>query len=273
MLCDATLRRMAQSYEVRSVNKKLLVLWWCVVTMVTMCVLTGLFSLSGTEGRGISLVCGNESKVVWEKGADGGRSSILTAEGGAITQKLRADPGNRYRVMSDLSLWIVNLSLSDSGIYYCNNVSVVDLTVYPAPPAGSTASPQPPLPTPTPPPTTGTSDITEHRKTCLHHNFTTTITNTITNNRSGILDLEPDPLSVVTVGPIKIALAVLAAVLLIVTALLLLRCYSRRKAAEARTPDHVYETANGTAPTTQPGGNEYEFDSDPSGSIYSLSDI
>ncbi|KAI4894301.1 hypothetical protein NFI96_024305, partial [Prochilodus magdalenae] len=156
-----------------------------------------LFSLSGTEGGGVTLVCGNEGKVVWGKGADGGRSDILTAEGGVITQKLRADPGNRYRVMSDLSLVIVNLSLSDSGTYYCNSVPVVNLTVYPAPPAGH----------------------------------------------------------------IKIALAVLAAVLLIVTPLLLLRCYSRRKAAEARTPDHVYETVNGTAPTTQPGGN-------PSGAVY-----
>ncbi|KAI4874138.1 hypothetical protein NFI96_015849, partial [Prochilodus magdalenae] len=111
--------------------------------MVTMCVLTGIFSQSGTEGGGVSLVCGKEGKVVWSKGDDGGISTILTAEGGVIT-KLRADPGNRYRVLGDSSLWIENLSLSDSGTYYCNAVTVVYLTVYPAPPAAErspTASP------------------------------------------------------------------------------------------------------------------------------------
>ncbi|KAI4871394.1 hypothetical protein NFI96_009853, partial [Prochilodus magdalenae] len=95
----------------------------------------GIHSLSKPEGRSVSLACGNEGKVVWSKGADRGTSAILTAEDGVITQKHRADPGNRYRVLADLSLVIVNLSLSDSGTYYCNNDPVVYLTVYPAPPA------------------------------------------------------------------------------------------------------------------------------------------
>ncbi|KAL7868591.1 hypothetical protein SRHO_G00099750 [Serrasalmus rhombeus] len=96
---------------------------------------TGILSQSGTEGRDVILACGNEGKVVWSKGADRGRSTILTAEDGEITQRLRPDPENRYSVLPDLSLVIRSVSLSDSGIYYCNSAPAVNLTVNPAPPA------------------------------------------------------------------------------------------------------------------------------------------
>ena len=72
---------------------------------------------SETEGRNVSLVCVNVSKVIWEKGTDGGRSAILSAENGEITQKHRPDPENRYRVLDDSSLMIKSVSLSDSGIF------------------------------------------------------------------------------------------------------------------------------------------------------------
>ncbi|KAL7868690.1 hypothetical protein SRHO_G00100740 [Serrasalmus rhombeus] len=97
---------------------------------------SGIFSQSGTEGRDVILACGNEGKVVWEKGADRGRSTILTAEDGEIKQRHRPDPENRYSVLPDLSLVIRSVSLSDSGIYYCNAAPAVNLTVNPAPPAG-----------------------------------------------------------------------------------------------------------------------------------------
>ncbi|XP_036416200.1 uncharacterized protein LOC118800144 [Colossoma macropomum] len=99
---------------------------------------TVIFSQNGTEGRDVSLVCVNVSKVIWSKGTDGGRSAILSAEDGEITQKHRPDPENRYSVLnSDSSLVIKSVSLSDSGIYYCNSAPVVNLTVNPAPPAES----------------------------------------------------------------------------------------------------------------------------------------
>ncbi|KAL7868642.1 hypothetical protein SRHO_G00100260 [Serrasalmus rhombeus] len=105
-----------------------------------MFVLAGIFSQSETEGSNITLACRNEGKVVWEKGADGGRSTILTAEDGEITQRLRPDPENRYSVLTDLSLVIRSVSLSDSGIYYCNSAPAVNLTVNPAPPAEASPS-------------------------------------------------------------------------------------------------------------------------------------
>ncbi|XP_072529408.1 uncharacterized protein [Salminus brasiliensis] len=93
-----------------------------------------IFNQSGTQGRDVTLVCNKEGKVIWEKGTDRGRSAILSAEKGEIITKYKPDPENRYSVKTDSSLLIKNLSLSDSGIYYCNAVPVVNLTVYPPPP-------------------------------------------------------------------------------------------------------------------------------------------
>ncbi|XP_053541698.1 uncharacterized protein LOC128634916 isoform X2 [Ictalurus punctatus] len=87
---------------------------------------------NGTEGSDTLLFCVNDGKVVWSKGVDGGRRDILTAERGEIIIKHSPDPDNRYAVLSDLSLHIKNLSLSDSGVYYCNAVPVVNLTVTPS---------------------------------------------------------------------------------------------------------------------------------------------
>ncbi|KAL6473470.1 hypothetical protein MHYP_G00170310 [Metynnis hypsauchen] len=105
---------------------------------------TVIVSHSETEGRDVRLACVNGGKVVWSKGTDGGRSAILTAEDGEITQRYSPDPENRYSVLAkDSSLVIRSVSLSDSGIYYCNAAPAVNLTVNPAPPARFTWLPTP----------------------------------------------------------------------------------------------------------------------------------
>ncbi|XP_047016002.1 uncharacterized protein LOC108274808 isoform X6 [Ictalurus punctatus] len=85
-----------------------------------------------TEGSDALLFCVNDGKVLWSKGVDGGRRDILTAERGEVIIKHNPDPDNRYTVFSDSSLHITDLSLSDSGVYYCNSVPVVSLTVTPS---------------------------------------------------------------------------------------------------------------------------------------------
>lgn len=99
------------------------------ISVLVVFVFTAILNQSLTVGNNTFLYCKNDGKVIWSKGADKGRSDMLTAEHGDVTVKLRPDPDHRYSVLSDLSLLIKNLSLSDSGIYFCNAVPVVNLTV------------------------------------------------------------------------------------------------------------------------------------------------
>ncbi|MCI4381419.1 hypothetical protein PGIGA_G00251460 [Pangasianodon gigas] len=87
---------------------------------------------TGTEGSNTVLFCKNDGKAIWSKGVDGGRAAILTAQHGKAPIKHKPDPDDRYTVLRDVLLVINNLTLSDSGIYYCNSVPVVSLTVTPS---------------------------------------------------------------------------------------------------------------------------------------------
>ncbi|TSK20281.1 hypothetical protein Baya_1829 [Bagarius yarrelli] len=87
-------------------------------------------SQCASEGNNTFLFCLNDGKVTWEKGVDGGRLALLTAGNGAGVIEHKHD--RRYGVLSDLSLLIKNLSLSDSGLYYCNSTPVVYLNVTPS---------------------------------------------------------------------------------------------------------------------------------------------
>ncbi|XP_051992008.1 uncharacterized protein LOC127650537 isoform X6 [Xyrauchen texanus] len=85
---------------------------------------TEIFNQSVTEGSDAFLYCEHKGKVVWRKDKDGHRQTILTKEENGEMVKHIGDPHNRYSVLSDLSLHINKVSLSDSGIYYCNNIPV-----------------------------------------------------------------------------------------------------------------------------------------------------
>ncbi|KAF7702541.1 hypothetical protein HF521_001824 [Silurus meridionalis] len=84
-----------------------------------------------TEGSDVVFYCNNDGKVMWSKGVPEGRSEIITAQRGETPKKLHPDPDNRFMMLSDFSLYIRNVSVSDSGIYYCNAVPVVNLIITP----------------------------------------------------------------------------------------------------------------------------------------------
>ncbi|KAI5100914.1 hypothetical protein C0J45_9900 [Silurus meridionalis] len=84
-----------------------------------------------TEGSDVVFYCNNDGKVMWSKGVPEGRREIITAQRGETPKKLHPDPDNRFMMLSDFSLYIRNVSVSDSGIYYCNAVPVVNLIITP----------------------------------------------------------------------------------------------------------------------------------------------
>ncbi|XP_037398948.1 uncharacterized protein LOC108413613 isoform X3 [Pygocentrus nattereri] len=272
-----------------------------------------IFSQSGTEGRDVILACGNEGNVTWEKGTDERRSTILRAENGEITQRLRPDPENRYSVLTDLSLVIRSVSLSDSGIYYCNAAPVVNLTVNPAPPADQRSSPAPPNVSQSSPvssretdsmeansenkpqtitPLTSSAATLTPSSTVINSDLSSStappgvtccssVSSSKTHRARKRMNELPTPALKSTKASEKktqstqtereseewsksnylITIAVLVGVLLIILALFLQRCYFKRKAARATKTDHVYETINDAALTTQPASappKEYE---------------
>ncbi|XP_056613391.1 myosin light chain kinase, smooth muscle-like [Triplophysa dalaica] len=119
-----------------------------------------------TEGADVFLICKNEGKVQWTKVRDGYRLMILTGERSEEIKKHNADPHNRYSVTDDLDLHIKNVSLSDSGIYYCNATATVNLTVTAPDFSKPTASSKSSTEATTPPPVISTS-VAQTRKT--HH--------------------------------------------------------------------------------------------------------
>ncbi|XP_053092545.1 uncharacterized protein LOC128318740 [Pangasianodon hypophthalmus] len=98
------------------------------------CVLSahsGVFSQRSTEGRDIILFCKNEGSVSWDRRADGGRIHVFFVQDEKDTIVCHRGP-DRFTVLADSSLLIKKASVSDSGIYYCNDSPVVNLTVTPS---------------------------------------------------------------------------------------------------------------------------------------------
>ncbi|XP_040908755.1 uncharacterized protein LOC121191601 [Toxotes jaculatrix] len=83
------------------------------------------------EKTSITLSCPHtvEGKVTWStENRQKGKVDILTVDGDR-EEKHIPDPDQRYRSLADKALQINNLVLSDSGKYFCNNESVMQLTV------------------------------------------------------------------------------------------------------------------------------------------------
>lgn len=90
-----------------------------------------MFNQSISVGSKITLSCKNEGKVSWRKRVDGNRELILRAEEGEHPVQSKPASDLRYNITTNLSLIIRDVSESDSGVYYCNAVPVLDLTVMP----------------------------------------------------------------------------------------------------------------------------------------------
>lgn len=77
----------------------------------------------------LSCEYGVQGDVTWSRDQDGKRVKILTLRKGQDKEEKHiADPGKRYNSGADRSL-IIRVTSSDSGIYYCNDDPVVNLTV------------------------------------------------------------------------------------------------------------------------------------------------
>ncbi|XP_028453941.1 uncharacterized protein LOC114568525 [Perca flavescens] len=80
-----------------------------------------------------------EGDVTWSRERNGDTVNILTVSGGRNVKHID-DPGRRYLLLADKSLFILKPVVSDSGRYFCNNEAVKDLTVIPS---GTTIVPAP----------------------------------------------------------------------------------------------------------------------------------
>ncbi|KAI4904818.1 hypothetical protein NFI96_010663, partial [Prochilodus magdalenae] len=85
--------------------------------------------VSQTEGNIAILPCGGKTtgSVTWSRDTNGQREDILNTTNGKTT-KLISDPDTRYSAGVDLVLYILRVSQSDAGRYYCGGATV-ELTV------------------------------------------------------------------------------------------------------------------------------------------------
>ncbi|XP_041664872.1 uncharacterized protein LOC121523878 isoform X2 [Cheilinus undulatus] len=72
-----------------------------------------------------------EGTVMWSRVRNGVKTDIITIYNDVETKHI-SDPYKCYSTLTDKSLRIQKVKLSDSGRYFCNNEAVVDLTVIPS---------------------------------------------------------------------------------------------------------------------------------------------
>ncbi|XP_031697095.1 uncharacterized protein LOC116379295, partial [Anarrhichthys ocellatus] len=119
----------------------------------------------------VSLRCPHsvESIVTWSRESNGRKVDILTV---GVDTDIRHidDPQKRYSSEADKSLYIRSVTVSDSGIYFCNSEAAVELTVIPPAEGQTTTSTITPKTRPTSVPSTthltneGTTSTTKRHK-------------------------------------------------------------------------------------------------------------
>ncbi|XP_030265925.1 hemicentin-1-like [Sparus aurata] len=106
----------------------------CLLVFVLGCKVTAAIKHEVVEEKQpVSLPCLHsvEGEVTWSRETNGHRVDILTGDGDADKKHI-ADPGRRYSSLADKSLYILSVTVSDSGTYLCNNAAAVELTVIPS---------------------------------------------------------------------------------------------------------------------------------------------
>ncbi|XP_015828853.3 uncharacterized protein [Nothobranchius furzeri] len=85
------------------------------------------------ETKSITLSCGRPGGdiVTWSMERNGIKEYILTNDGSTTIKHIK-DPNKMYDAQHDKSLYIMNVDVSDSGRYFCNDESAVELTVIPS---------------------------------------------------------------------------------------------------------------------------------------------
>ncbi|KAI5627663.1 hypothetical protein C0J50_8438 [Silurus asotus] len=218
-----------------------------------------------TEGSDVVFYCTNDGKVVWSKGVPEGRRDIITVQRGETPKKLHPDPDNRYMMLGDFSLYIRNVSVSDSGIYYCNAVPVVNLIITPG--EGNVSKTTMTSPTSstranhsenrsteiisfnsTVRKSEGTSSTLENVRNITQTPTTSTSVNgsepeaTQTSSSNSSVQNRKLP-SVVTTTPV-VMVSVLGGVTAVGVfgALLLWKCFFQKKTVKGKKADHIYES-------------------------------
>ncbi|XP_054600989.2 mucin-22 [Nothobranchius furzeri] len=85
------------------------------------------------EKKSTTLSCGRPGGdiVTWSMERNGIKEYILTNDGSTTIKHIK-DPNKLYDSQHDKSLYIMKVEVSDSGRYFCNNESAVELTVIPS---------------------------------------------------------------------------------------------------------------------------------------------
>ncbi|XP_046714699.1 uncharacterized protein LOC124392057 [Silurus meridionalis] len=98
---------------------------------LTITPLSAVFNQTRTEGNNFMLYCHSMESAFWTKGTNDKSYDVIFAQDKQHTVVYRRDPDKRYVILPDSSLVIRNVSVSDSGIYYCRHSPAANLTVFP----------------------------------------------------------------------------------------------------------------------------------------------